>query len=69
MIDIGKLIARQIDRFVMKKIPTYRKDQLLELLEKGTGHTGRLLHYFPFEKKGKEENESNGIMIIQLSQL
>ena len=69
MIDIGKLIARQIDGFAMKKIPKYRKDHLLELLEKGTGILADCYTISLKIKGQKKMIGSNGIIIIRLSQL
>jgi hypothetical protein len=58
MIHVGSLIARQIDSFVSNQIKTYPKsimyfnlDLLENIMSAGTGHIGRLLHYFPYDAK------------------
>ena len=57
MIDVGLLLATQMDKFVSQKIPTFKKDTLTKVLTEGMTHTGRMLHYYPFSEKGKEEDD------------
>ena len=49
--DAGSLIARQIDAYCKKVLPSPTKLSLEEMVVKGKYHIGRLLHYFQFEKK------------------
>lgn len=48
MINTGILLARQIDGYVEHNVPSYEKGKLTRIIEKGHGHIGRMLHYFPF---------------------
>ena len=49
MIEVGSLLAKQIDAYASKNIKTYPKDNLHRIISTGTGHIGRALHYFPFQ--------------------
>lgn len=53
MIQVGILLAKQIDAFTYKNIKTYPRDNLQRIISTGHGHIGRILHYFPFENKGE----------------
>ena len=48
MIDVGALVARQIDRYAHSKQNSYPQGKLENVITNGIGHIGRLLHYFPF---------------------
>lgn len=52
MTDTGALLALQIDAFAQSKISTYSDKRLHRIIKEGQSHTGRMLHYFPFESKG-----------------
>lgn len=51
MINVGSLVAKQIDAVARKHNPTYEKDRLYKVIKHGNSHIGRLLHYFPFDIK------------------
>jgi hypothetical protein len=57
MIQTGILLAKQIDSYTHKHIPTYPRNQLHQIIETGQGHIGRMLHYFPFETKGATDDD------------
>lgn len=57
MISVGSLVAKQIDAYAHKVHPKYPKDKLYQVISKGSGHIGRLLHYFPFDKKENVEDD------------
>jgi hypothetical protein len=51
MIETGALLARQIDSTISKKVKTYQENHLTKIITEGQAHIGRMLHYFPFNKK------------------
>jgi len=57
MMEVGVLLAKQIDKLVNKELPQYPKGKLEEVIRNGTGHIGRLLHYLPFDKKENVEDD------------
>ena len=56
MIKVGGLLARQIDSLAYKKVKNYEKDNLYRIITEGKNHLGRMLHYFPFDKKTGEDD-------------
>lgn len=46
MVDIGRLLAKPCDAYVLSKCPGYKKNKLESVLGKSMFHKGRLLHYF-----------------------
>lgn len=48
MMNVGALLAQQIDRYAKANIPTYEKDKLTRIISTGHNHIGRMLNYFPF---------------------
>lgn len=48
MIDVGALLARQIDAYAHSQISTYPLDKLHNIITNGSSHVGRMLHYYPF---------------------
>ena len=57
MIDVGILLAKQIDQYMIANVPTYEKDHLTRVIQTGHSHIGRMLNYFPFEEKGDTEDD------------
>lgn len=57
MIEVGTLLAKQIDQFAKANIPTYENDHLTRIISTGHNHIGRMLNYFPFEEKGDTEDD------------
>jgi hypothetical protein len=57
MISVGALVAKQIDAYAHRMHPSYPKEKLYGVISKGKGHVGRLLHYFPYEKKENVEDD------------
>ena len=57
MIDVGILLAQQIDSYVGETIPSYEKNQLTRIISSGKSHIGRMLHYFPYDDKGVTEDD------------
>ena len=57
MIDVGIMLAKQIDVYAGKNISTYQKDHLTRVISQGHGHIGRMLHYFPYAEKGETEDD------------
>lgn len=52
MMNVGAMLAQQIDRYSSKNVPKYQKDHLNQIITQGKGHIGRILHYFPYDTKG-----------------
>lgn len=46
--DVGALLAVQIDDYAKSKVPTYPTKYLQKTVKTGKKHLGRMLHYFPF---------------------
>jgi hypothetical protein len=57
MMDTGALLALQIDAYAQSRVSTYPNNLLQRIIKEGKGHTGRMLHYFPFENKGDAEDD------------
>lgn len=57
MMEVGAMLAKQIDAYASKNIPSYPKDNLYRIITTGHGHIGRALHYFPFEERGQAEDD------------
>ncbi len=57
MIDIGALLAIQIDGYAKHNIKNYQPNHLERIISQGRNHIGRCLHYFPFEEKGSVEDD------------
>jgi isopenicillin N synthase-like dioxygenase len=57
MIDTGALLALQIDAYAQERVSTYPNQYLHKIIKSGQSHTGRMLHYFPFEAKGEAEDD------------
>ena len=55
--DVGALLALQIDAFAKSRIPNYEEKALHRMVTEGKCHIGRMLHYFPFEDKGAAEDD------------
>jgi isopenicillin N synthase-like dioxygenase len=47
IISVGKLVAKQADKFVRSKCPTYPENNLENTIETSLCCKARLLHYFP----------------------
>ncbi|KAJ1628902.1 hypothetical protein T492DRAFT_1014742 [Pavlovales sp. CCMP2436] len=58
MVQVGRLVARQVDTFVSAHCPTYEREKLYRLLSESRVCKGRLLHYYALppkpEPKGAE---------------
>lgn len=57
MIDTGALVAKQIDGYAKKVLPSPMKLSMTDLVTNGKYHIGRLLHYFAFETKETVEDD------------
>jgi isopenicillin N synthase-like dioxygenase len=57
MTDTGALLALQIDAYAQERVSTYPSKMLHRIIREGQSHTGRILHYFPFENKGEAEDD------------
>ena len=57
MINVGAMLALQIDSYIGSKLKTYPYRHLHNTIKHGTCHIGRMLHYFPFDKKGITEDD------------
>ena len=57
MIEVGSLLALQIDDYARSRVNTYPEKYLHNIIKKGRSHVGRILHYFPFESKGETEDD------------
>ena len=55
--EVGKHVAREIDSYVGQHCPSYETGLLRRIVEEGKYHKARLLHYFPVDQGGKEEEE------------
>ena len=55
--DVGALLALQIDAFAKSQSPNYPEKNLHHTIKNGHCHIGRMLHYFPFENKGAAEDD------------
>lgn len=53
--DVGALVGKQMDKFVVAQCPGYKADTLTDILENSTVPKGRLLHYFPQDVQEKAE--------------
>ena len=49
IVSVGLLVAKQCDRFVKSKAPTYTDGKLHRIIDKSLCCKARLLHYFPLE--------------------
>lgn len=52
MIEVGAMLALQIDNYTRSKVKTYPEKYLHKMIRNGKSHIGRMLHYFPFDNKG-----------------
>lgn len=57
MMQTGLLLAQQIDAYAAKNIPSYEANHLARIITEGKHHTGRMLHYFPFEERGTTQDD------------
>ena len=57
MMDVGALLALQIDAYARSRVNTYPENYLHEIIKRGQSHVGRMLHYFPYESKGDAEDD------------
>jgi hypothetical protein len=57
MMDVGAMLALQIDNYAYSKVKTYPQRYLHNIVKHGKCHIGRMLHYFPFENKGTTEDD------------
>lgn len=57
MIDVGALLALQIDAYAQERVSTYPSKYLHRIIKEGQSHVGRMLHYFPYENKGDAEDD------------
>lgn len=48
IIEVGILLAQQIDSYAKSVVGTYENNHLERIISTGHGHIGRMLHYFPF---------------------
>ena len=48
MMEVGAMLALQIDGFAKSKLPSYPNRSLHKIIKHGKSHIGRMLHYFPF---------------------
>ena len=55
MIKVGIMLSEQIDLTISRKIKSYQKNLLKNYIEHGNTKIGRMLHYYPFSKKGNDE--------------
>jgi len=56
IVDVGKLVAHQVDMFVKKCEPTNQRDSLYSIIETSKTCKARLLHYFPLKEMPAEKN-------------
>lgn len=52
IVNVGKLVARQADKFVHSKCPTYPEHSLENIIDTSYCCKARLLHYFPIKQDG-----------------
>jgi len=52
MMDVGALLALQIDAYAQSRVSTYPTNYLNRIIKSGHCHIGRILHYFPYDSKG-----------------
>lgn len=57
MIKTGVLLAQQIDAAAEMRVKNYKKSHLTNIINEGTQHIGRMLHYFPFTKTGTGDGD------------
>ena len=57
MMQVGALVALQVDAYAKSQAPNYPEHHLHSTITKGHCHIGRMLHYFPFDSKGKAEDD------------
>ncbi len=57
MMDVGALLALQIDAYARSKLSTYPEKLLHNMIKHGHRHTGRMLHYSPYDTKGELEDD------------
>jgi hypothetical protein len=55
MYDAVTLLAKQVDLFTSKRIPTYEKDYLYKNMKETKKIKGRLLYYYPTDKTQSED--------------
>jgi len=48
MIEVGALLALQIDSFAESRVSSYPHNYLNSIITTGRAHVGRILHYYPF---------------------
>eukprot|EP01041_Mallomonas_annulata_P009710 gene9710-20189_t len=68
IITVGKLLAKECDRYVISKCPQYEHtgNTLSHILETSNCCKARLLHYFPLTKEGDQhQSESEGTCDIE----
>lgn len=57
MMDVGAMLALQIDSYAQTRCKTYPQKYLHNIITKGKCHIGRMLHYFPFDHRGAVEDD------------
>ena len=57
MMDVGAMLAVQIDAYAKSVCSSYPEHSLQDIIRQGHSHIGRMLHYFPFEDKGATEDD------------
>ena len=57
MMNVGAMLALQIDAYARSKIKAYPNRLLHNTIKHGKSHIGRMLHYFPFENRGNSEDD------------
>jgi len=48
MMDVGAMLALQIDSYAQSRVSTYPNKYLHHIIKEGKSHIGRILHYFPY---------------------
>ena len=65
IVDVGKLVAKQCDRYVKQKMPEYEATKLYDTLENTKNHKARLLNYFAQgSQRSQEEALEEGAVRI-----
>jgi len=49
IVDTGILLAKHIDKYLAKKVPTYQDGKITKVIQESKCCKARLLHYFPSE--------------------
>ncbi|MES1913705.1 MAG: hypothetical protein MHM6MM_005873 [Cercozoa sp. M6MM] len=58
IIDVGKLVAKQVDAYVASECDDYPASRLGDVVEQSTSHVTRLLHYFAKSEASDDSGES-----------